>query len=100
MNKEEVLKLAKLARIEVSGEEAESLSGEFGAILGYVGEIKKLDHTFAGTEALPPQAQGDFAVRNEMREDGEPHESGIYTKDILEQAPTREKNYIKVKKIL
>jgi hypothetical protein len=35
-----------------------------------------------------------------MREDGEPHESGIYTQKILEQAPAREKDYIKVKKIL
>ena len=93
MNKEEVLKLAKLARIEIGEEEAESLSGEFNAILSYVGEIKKLDHKNAIDEARPSQI-------NVMREDGEPHQSGLYTKKILEQAPGKVGSYIKVKKIL
>jgi len=35
-----------------------------------------------------------------MREDVKPHESGIYTKKVLEQAPMNEGYYIKVKKIL
>ena len=39
-------------------------------------------------------------MRNVMREDANPHESGIYTEKMLEQAPAREGNYIKVKKIL
>src|SRR3989344_4421098 len=40
MDKDKVLNLAKLARIEIGDKEAESLSHEFDAILGYVGEVK------------------------------------------------------------
>jgi len=41
MNKEKVLNLAKLARIEIGDSEAENLTREFDAILGYVGEVKR-----------------------------------------------------------
>ena len=94
MNKEKVLDLAKLARIEIGTEEAESLSHEFDAILGYVGEIKNI-------KVLPSvsDSQGK-TLRNVMREDISPHESWIYTEKILAQAPAREGNYLKVKKIL
>lgn len=87
------MKLAKLARIEIGDEEAENLSHEFDAILNYVSEIKKLDHKNSINEARPSQI-------NVMRGDGEPHEAGIYTEKILEQAPSREGDYIKVKKII
>ncbi len=92
MNKEKVLSLATLARIYISDEEAEKLSGEFDSILNYVGEIKSLKANKA-TEASE-------AIRNVMRQDDEPHASSLYTEKILEQAPAREGSYIKVKKIL
>ena len=74
--------------------EAEKLSREFGAILGYVEEVKDMNNEsgIMNKEEMP--------LKNIMREDGEPHESGIYTEDILDNAPMREGNYIKVKKIL
>jgi len=94
-----VLNLAKLARIELGNEEAENLTHEFEAILDYVKEVKGVN---TNEEILPHQE--DFAVINVMREDilpaGGPHESGLYTQKILEQAPSREGDYIKVKKIL
>lgn len=96
MNKEEVLKLAKLARIEINDKEAENLSHEFEAILGYVGEVKNVTKSSKSGKF----DRGEFPVRNVLREDKDPHESGLYTKDILEQAPLREDDYIKVKKIL
>ena len=37
---------------------------------------------------------------NVMREDGEPHEGGIYTEKMLSQAPKRKGNFLEVKKIL
>ena len=94
MDKNEVLKLAKLARIEIVDEEAESLSHEFAAILNYVGEVKGVSSE-QHTNKL--EYVGMFNV---MREDGEPHESMMYTEKILAQAPAKEGNYIKVKKIL
>ncbi len=93
MNAEEVLKLAKLARIEVSAEEAESLSHEFEAILGYVGQVKGITN-----EEL--RITNEHPLRNVMREDTNPHESGKFSEAVLKNAPDREENYIKVKKIL
>ncbi len=96
MNKEEVLSLAKLARVELKEAEAESLSHEFDAILNYVGEVRG-----AGRESRTgTKGQEKFLVRNVVRKDAEPHDPGLYTQKILEQAPAREGNYIKVKKIL
>lgn len=97
MDKEKVLDLAKLARIEIGDEEAENLSHEFDSILGYVGEIKN-----AGLKIQDVGFKNEegFTTKNVMRDDKEPHESGIYTEKILEQAPRRDGAYIKVKKIL
>jgi aspartyl-tRNA(Asn)/glutamyl-tRNA(Gln) amidotransferase subunit C len=94
MDKDKVLALSKLSRIKVSEEEAESLSAEFGSILGYVGEVKAI----SASEPSPKPA--DFPVRNVMREDGLGHEPGIYTEKILNEAPSRDGAYLKVKKIL
>ncbi|PIQ66453.1 MAG: Asp-tRNA(Asn)/Glu-tRNA(Gln) amidotransferase GatCAB subunit C [Candidatus Zambryskibacteria bacterium CG11_big_fil_rev_8_21_14_0_20_42_18] len=101
MDKEQVRNLAKLARIELKDEEAENLTHEFEAILDYVGEVKEVTDNFT-----PPSSGGasklttDDTLRNVFREDSNPHETGIYTKAVLEQAPMKAGNYIKVKKIL
>lgn len=89
-----MLNLAKLARIEIADVEAEKLATEFDAILGYVGEVQKI------TDNQQPTADKEPALKNVMREDGKPHEPGIYTERILSQAPKREGDYLKVKKIL
>lgn len=89
-----MLDLAKLARIEMGAEEAKRLSHEFDAILDYVSEVKKVSSN------LPLQRGRMEGVYNVMRQDGEPHASGIYTEKMLLQAPAREGNYLKVKKIL
>ena len=94
MNKEEVLKLAKLARIDVSDSEAESLTKEIDSILDYVSEIKSAD-----VSDMEMNAE-DYALKNVFREDGEPHASGAFSEAILSQAPSKEGNYFKVKKIL
>ena len=87
-----MLKLAELARVRVSREEAEKLSSEFDGILKYVSEVKEVS---IDTEDKPM-----YVVRDVMREDAEGHESGIYTEALLAAAPEREGNYFKVKKIL
>jgi aspartyl/glutamyl-tRNA(Asn/Gln) amidotransferase C subunit len=93
MDKDKVSALAKLARIEISEGEASEFAHEFEAILGYVGEVRGI----IGENAhITPQ----FAHKNILREDKDPHEGGVYTKQILEQAPLHDEKYIKVKKIL
>jgi aspartyl-tRNA(Asn)/glutamyl-tRNA(Gln) amidotransferase subunit C len=94
MNVEEVQKLAKLARIEITDLEAETLTKEFSSILDYVGEVKNADITKRDRE------KEDFPLRNVYRTDENPHESGIYTEALLERAPDHDDKFIKVKKIL
>lgn len=93
MDKEKVLGLAKLARISLSEDEAEKLSREFEAILGYVSEVRSIKPT-------DEEGEPSLYVKNVLRGDSVPHESGIYTEKILNLAPERKDNYFKVKKIL
>jgi aspartyl/glutamyl-tRNA(Asn/Gln) amidotransferase C subunit len=95
MDKDKVLSLAKLARISLQDSEAESLSHEFESILKYVGEVKEV----AMTEAGKPKPDS-YPLRNVLREDDEGHASGAFTEALLSEAPDREGNYVKVKKIL
>jgi aspartyl-tRNA(Asn)/glutamyl-tRNA(Gln) amidotransferase subunit C len=95
MDKEEVVKLSKLARIKISDEEALHLTNEFEAILKYVGEVKD------ATKAKDQEAlRGDFGVRNVMRPDEETHDTGHYTDAALANAPSTSGIYVRVKKIL
>ena len=91
ITKEDIQNLADLARIEVNSEEIESLRSEIDSILGYVGRIKEISGEIGST--LPK-------LRNVMRDDVVTHKPGEYTEDLLSLAPSREKNFLKVKKIL
>ena len=84
--------LLGLARITVSDSEKELLRHDLEEILAYVSQVKDVT-----AELFVPTA-GE--LRNVMREDENPHESGIFTEDILKQAPARDGNRISVKKIL
>jgi aspartyl-tRNA(Asn)/glutamyl-tRNA(Gln) amidotransferase subunit C len=88
---EDIKKLAKLSRMEVSDEEIESLKSQADSILGYVGKIQGIS------------AEADIglpSLRNVFREDAATHAANEYTEAILSEAPSREGGYIKVKKIL
>ncbi len=89
---DDVRKLAALARISLTDEEIAEFSKEFDSILEYAGQVEKLK--------IPKDA--DFAplTRNVLREDGEPHEKGAYTKSIAEQFSDRESDALKVAQII
>ena len=89
---DEVRKLAALARLSLSEAQVTAFAEEFDAIIGYVGQLEKLD--------LPTAAEQVPAHRNVMREDAAPHETGRYTKQIAAQFPAREGDYLSVKQII
>ena len=91
MDKMEILKLSTLARVELKESEIEAFSAEIGTILNYVNQITEMD-TSSSLRIINK--------KNVMREDENPHERAIYTKKILDQAPDKEGQYIRVKKIL
>ncbi|HEU4677472.1 MAG TPA: Asp-tRNA(Asn)/Glu-tRNA(Gln) amidotransferase subunit GatC [Candidatus Paceibacterota bacterium] len=93
MKREDIEHLAKLSRIALSDAEADSLAGDISKILAYVGDIEKATGAAAPEKKVGP-------LNTVMREDGEPHESGIYTDALLKAAPERQGPYVKVKKIL
>lgn len=94
ITKEDVDKLAELARVEMSDKEKDGIREDLESILGYVSEIQEV----ATTESPAQERVG--MLRNVMREDENPTEEKTYTKKIVESAPKSEGDYVKVKKIL
>lgn len=96
ISKEEVKKLADLARIEIGEEEAESLSKDMDAILDYVGQVS---HVASQSEAMR-NGFDENQIQNVMREDEDANMPGSSRKELIAEFPKGEKDYLKVKKIL
>jgi aspartyl/glutamyl-tRNA(Asn/Gln) amidotransferase C subunit len=94
MTKPDIKALLRLARIDISAEEEEKLAADSEKILGFVEEVQKAHGEGGKSEPTPG------VPFNVFRDDVNPHETGIYTDAILANAPGREGNYVKVKKIL
>ena len=93
---EDVQNLANLARIEVKDDEMESIRQKMEGILDYVSEVQNLSKEGTSEDDAPDAGEN----RNVLREDADPHEGEKYTSNIMRNAPDKEENYIKVKKIL
>ncbi len=88
---QDIKKLASLSRIELTEGEEVSFVADIDSILGYVGQISSL---------VSPETSELSLVRNVFRSDEHPHETGLFTERILAEAPQKEGQYFKVKKIL
>lgn len=89
----EIEKLANLARIKISDTEKEKLRKDIESILAYVSDIQSVS-------SASKAENSNEALLNVMREDDNPHPSGIYTDKLIGQVPQQDRNYVKVKKIL
>lgn len=87
----DIAALAKLARLEVTEAELARLEKEIPAIVAFVEEINGAN---VAAEAKSP------ALRNVLRADESPHESGEYTERILKAAPTAKNNRVVVKQVV
>ncbi len=87
----DVRALAQLARVQISDEEVAKLEQELPSILAFVETIQKADVS---------EATADTSLRNVLREDTDPHESGIYTERLLSAAPARDGDRIAVKQVV
>ena len=88
---DEIKNLARLARIDVADDELAGLAHEFDAILGYIDQIREV--SVDAIERAPELMYG-------VREDVVTNDSGAQTDAILANAPAREGNFVKVKKVL
>lgn len=87
----DIAALAKLARVEIAPEEQAKLQKEIPNILEFVRVIQNVDVSNA------PQNQD---LRNVMRADENPHETGSFTKTLLDAAPAKDKDRIVVKQVI
>ncbi|HEY4519552.1 MAG TPA: aspartyl/glutamyl-tRNA amidotransferase subunit C [Candidatus Paceibacterota bacterium] len=87
-----IKKLTALARVEVGDEELKELEREIPAILKFVETISVLP--------VGELKRNHAGIHNVMREDSEPHESGIHTEKLLNAAPVSKEKRIVVKQVI
>lgn len=92
ITREEVRRVAVLARLQLSPQEEETLTGQLDKILQYMEKLNKLD-----TADVEPLAHVVDIV-NAFREDRVANQPSIDA--LLANAPAREKDFFKVPKII
>jgi aspartyl-tRNA(Asn)/glutamyl-tRNA(Gln) amidotransferase subunit C len=93
ITKKDVLKLARLSKIKLTDEEVDKFVDELGAIVKYVEQIDSAD-----TSGLKPTDQVT-GLQNIMRTDKITNYDET-PDELLKNAPTKEGNYIRVKRVL
>ena len=88
LSRDQVQHVARLARLDLSGDELERLTRELGAIIDAVSKVAELD-----LDGVPPTSH-PLAVVNAWAED-EPHVS-LSVEDALANAPAHDGNLIRV----
>ena len=90
---DEVKKLAKLSKIDISEDEAKQFQDEFARILSYVKKLDELD-----TSGLEPTIQVTGLVNVER--DDKIKNSNTTKKDLLALAPNSDDDYVLVNEVL
>lgn len=90
---DDVLNIAKLARIELGESERQSMKTEVASILDFVDDLQKVD-----TSSFEPTSQVT-GLKDVWRED-KVVPSKIAPEELLGQAPEVQDGYVKVKKVL
>jgi aspartyl-tRNA(Asn)/glutamyl-tRNA(Gln) amidotransferase subunit C len=93
LTREDVLKLAGLARISLSDDEVTEFADELSAILQYVEQLSNVD-----VSGLQPTNQVT-GLTNVMRKD-EVKEYGYQPLDLLKNVPKTQDNMLKVKRMI
>lgn len=93
LSRDDVLKLARLARLDVTEEEITLYQKELSSILQYVEQIQSTDVT-----GLQPTTQVT-GLTSVMRDD-EVQDYGVSPDDLLRQAPEVQDRQIKVKRMI
>lgn len=92
MTKDEVARIAHLARLRLDEAETERLAGELGKILDYVRELSALD-----TERVPATFRVGGEEPKAWREDAP--EPGLSREEALAEAPDAWEGFFRVRRI-
>lgn len=87
-----VKRVAHLARIAVSAEDAERMTGELNAILGFVEQLDEVD--VSGVEPMTSVTPMAMRAREDIVTDGNK------AADIVANAPLTEENFFVVPKVV
>ena len=93
LNRDDILKLARLARLQLSDDEVTALSSELSEILQYVEQLQSVD-----VDGLKPTNQVS-GLTNVTREDVV-KDYGYTPADLLKGVPHVESDHIKTKRML
>lgn len=99
ISKEEVKKIAKLARLSLAKDEEESFQKELSSILDYFNLLKEVD-TSKVEPTFHPTEKNLLQSGNVFREDISQKDSEEISKKLIESVPDKSENRIKVKTIL
>jgi len=91
---EEVLHVAKLARIELDNDEASVFAKQLSEIVSYADKLQEVD-----TSKVEPLFNTTELI-NVLREDSEEYQEPLSQDKALANAPEKEKGYFKVKQVL
>ena len=89
---ETVRRVARLARIAVSEEEAQSMTGELNTILGFVEQLNEVD--VAGVEPMTS------VIPMAMKKRADEVDDGGRPEDIVANAPATNENFFLVPKVV
>lgn len=93
LTRDDILKLAHLARLDLTEEEIAEYQGELSEILQYVEQLQGVS-----IDGLEPTNQVT-GLTNVMRED-EVHDYGYEAADLQKNLPATQDNQIKVKRMI
>jgi aspartyl-tRNA(Asn)/glutamyl-tRNA(Gln) amidotransferase subunit C len=87
-----VRRIARLARIKISDDEAKSLEGELSGILNWVEQLSEID-----TSSVEPMTR---VVAQEMKQRADKVTDGEIADDVVKNAPMTEDHYFVVPKVV
>ena len=95
ISKEEVIRIAKLARLELTEKEVEKMQKDMSAILDYFNVLEKVK-----TPKIKFSNSQKLENKNVVREDKVTEKNSSLANNLIAAAPDKKDGYIKVKSIL
>lgn len=96
ISKEEVLRVAELAHLELSEAEVESLRAQLDSILSYIDKLKQLD--VSGIEPMAQVLQARANPDSGLRDDAV--KPSDVANSVLDQAPESKRPYFRVPRVI
>jgi aspartyl-tRNA(Asn)/glutamyl-tRNA(Gln) amidotransferase subunit C len=95
MNTDEIKKLADLSRLKINDQDIEAYKKDFEGIINYINTLQSVP-----VDDTQREDYHDTPNVNTLRDDNNHYISGEFTRDLVDAAPEKEGDYIKVSKVL